>query len=88
MTTQIAIPSGARPPSAVQPTEARAAAKSEPEDKAPQAAATKATISAAALAMAKEAAETPAQTAQEAQHNDPQAQRLLAKQGAMHKAYS
>lgn len=36
----------------------------------------------AALAAEKEAAETPAQTAQEAKGNDHQAQRLLAKQTA------
>ena len=36
----------------------------------------------AALAAEKEAAETPAQTAQEARGNDHQAQRLLAKQTA------
>lgn len=48
---------------------------------------TKSSISAAALAMAKEAAETPAQTALEAQGNDPQAQRLMAREAALHKAY-
>lgn len=88
MNVQIAMPSSVRPPGTVQPTVAGAAAKSAPEGKAPEASATKATISAAALAMAKEAAETPAQTAQEAQHNDPQAQRLLAKQAATQRAYS
>ena len=36
----------------------------------------------AALAAEKEAAETPAQTAQEARGNDHQAQRLVAKQAA------
>jgi hypothetical protein len=40
------------------------------------------------MAAAKEAAETPAQTAQEARGNDHQAQRLLAKEAAMRKAYS
>jgi hypothetical protein len=45
------------------------------------------TISAAAQA-AQEAAETPAQTAQEARGNDRQAQRLVAKQQAAAKAYS
>jgi hypothetical protein len=52
---------------------------------------TKATISAAAiaaLAVSKEAAETPAQTAQEARGNDHQAQRILARQAAAKKAYS
>jgi len=49
---------------------------------------TTATISAAAQALAKEAAETPTQTAQEAQGNDRQAQRLLAKEVAARKAYS
>ena len=49
------------------------------------AAKTTVTVSAAAvaaLAAEKEAAETPAQTAQEARGNDHQAQRLLAKQTA------
>lgn len=44
-------------------------------------------ISAAAQA-AQEAAETPAQTAQEARGNDRQAQKLLAKEEAAIKAYS
>ena len=42
----------------------------------------------AALAAEKEAAETPAQTAQEARGNDRQAQRLLAKQAAQKTAVS
>ena len=91
MTTNIAIPTGARPPSAVRSPTRAAPPKTEGASEPHRAAAptaTTATISAAALAMAKEAAETPAQTAQEAQHNDPQAQRVLARQAAAQKAYS
>ena len=91
MTTNIAIPTGARPPSAVRsPTRAappESEGASEPH-RAAASTATTATISAAAQALAKEAAVTPAQTAQEAQGNDHQAQRLLAKQAAAQKAYS
>lgn len=51
------------------------------------AATTTVTISSAASRAAQEASESPAQTAKEAQANDPQAKRLVAKQAAMVKLY-
>ncbi len=68
-----------------------AVAKALPSDRrttpaaTPAAPSTTVTLSSAALALqaaSVEARETPAQTAQEAQHNDRQAQRLLAKEQA------
>lgn len=62
--------------------------ESKSKSTAPAAAArTSVTLSAAAQA-SQEASEAPAQTAQEARRNDPQAQRLVAKQAAIGKAYS
>lgn len=91
MNTNLAVPPGARPPDAMRSSTRSASPKSEGASEPHRAAAsgaTTATISAAAQALAKEAAETPAQTAREAQGNDHQAQRLLAKQAAAQKAYS
>jgi hypothetical protein len=89
MTT--AIPAGSRPPSEVRSSTNSLPPKTDPVSAPAKAPATSATISPAALAAlatSKEAAETPAQTAQEARGNDHQAQRLLAKEAAARKAYS
>ena len=58
-----------------------------PKESPPAAAGVKVIISPAAQA-AQEAAETPAQTAQEARGSDQQAKRLLAKEQAAIRAYS
>ena len=89
MTT--AIPAGTRSPSEIASSTQAPHTQRASRGAAPKAPATSATISPAglaALAASKEAAETPAQTAQEAQGNDHQAQRLLAKETAERKAYS
>lgn len=89
MTT--AITAGARSASEVDHSTQAYHSKRASASAAPRAPATSATISPAglaALATSKEAVETPAQTAQEAQGNDHQAQRLLAKETAARKAYS
>lgn len=93
MTTNIAIQPGTRPPAVVRSSTAEVERKAEPASPEPASrpgltSVTTTTISAAAQALAKEAAETPAQTAQEAQGNDRQAQRLIAQQAAARKAYS
>ena len=93
MTTNIAIPNGTPPPAVVRSSTADVERKAEgpspdPASHPGSASVTTTTISAAAQALAKEAAETPAQTAQEAQGNDRQAQRLIAQQAAARKAYS
>ena len=84
--TPVAAPS--QPPAAVRKTADRQTADQKTAAaKPPAAAGVAVTLSTAALSAAKEAAETPAQTAQEARGNDVQAQRLLAKEKATRQAY-
>lgn len=84
--TPVATPS--QPQAAVRKTaEHQSADQKTASAKPPAAKGVAVTLSSAALSAAKEAAETPAQTAQEARGNDVQAQRLLAREKATRQAY-